>query len=180
MALVVGDPPWGDLAAWGELGRFAQRVLVPNGVLLGYIGTRWCYDVIRLLSTHLTPVRMAFLPSQHLNAWDPSVRCEEVGSFMAIMANGDFNPPGTWRNVVPGEVEGRRWHPYQRPLANVRHYIDAFTRPGDVVVDPFVGSGTTAIACVELDRRMVGCDNDPNAVQSTISRLASMNRPPPG
>ena len=76
---------------------------------------------------------------------------------MVIMSKGNFDPPGSWSNKVEGVVQDQRWH-CQRPLANVKHYVEAFSRPGDLVVDPFMGSGTTAVACAQLSRSFVGCD----------------------
>jgi DNA methylase len=173
-ALVVADPPWNDLKAWSETGRFARRVLNHDGILLGYVGNRWSFDAIKLLSTHLTPIRLAFLPSPHEDPFDATTNCLEVGSFMVVMSNGQFDPPGTWQNAVQSEVRGHRWHPFQRPLANVAHYVDAFTRPGDLVVDPFLGSGTTAVACLRPGRRFVGCDADPEAVLATNRRIEAL------
>ncbi len=175
-ALVVADPPLNDLRAWSETGRFARRVLAPDGILLGYIGNRWCFEAINLLSANLTPVRLAFLPAQHEDPFDSATNCLERGSFMVVMSNGEFFPPGTWQNAVESEVRGHRWHPFQRPLANVTHYVEAFTRPGDLVVDPFLGSGTTAVACLRLRRRFIGCDADPEAVLATNSRIEALTQ----
>jgi DNA modification methylase len=51
--------------------------------------------------------------------------------------------------------------------------IERLTNPGDLVVDPFLGGGTTAIVCRELGRRFVGCDIDPLAIDKTLRRLAA-------
>lgn len=173
-ALVVADPPWNDLVAWSAVGQFSAHVLQPNGILLAYIGTRWCFEAMDLLSAHLTRVRLAFLPAPHEQPWDPTVNCLEVGSFMVIMAKGAFDPPAPWSNMVEGVVRGQRWHPFQRPLANVKHYVEAFSRPGELVVDPFLGSGTTAVACAQLGRNFVGCDIVPDNVHATLTRLGTL------
>ena len=89
---------------------------------------------------------------------------------MVIMSKGNFDPPGTWSNKVEGVVQDQRWH-CQRPLANVKHYVEAFSRPGDLVVDPFMGSGTTAVACAQLSRSFVGCDIVPECFDATVMRL---------
>jgi site-specific DNA-methyltransferase (adenine-specific) len=183
-ALVVADPPWGEESAWSDLAEFAVRVLRPNGVVLAYLGTRAAFRAIDLLAARLTPVRLAFLPGPGWRPWDRSVRCHVAGSFMAVMAKGEFDPPGeSWTNMVE-RVEGeqdddRRQHQYQRPLSNVEHYVEAFTRPGDLVVDPFLGSGTTAVACARLGRRIVGCDVDAACIATTRSRLAEVAPAPP-
>jgi site-specific DNA-methyltransferase (adenine-specific) len=52
-------------------------------------------------------------------------------------------------------------HPTQKPLELVRRLVAAASRPGDLVVDPFAGSGTTFVACEALGRRWLGCEIDP-------------------
>lgn len=49
-------------------------------------------------------------------------------------------------------------HPTQKPIKLMRRVISAFTLPGQLVLDPFMGSGTTGVACVELGRRFVGIE----------------------
>jgi SAM-dependent methyltransferase len=170
-ALVVADPPWNDLDAWSAIGLFSARVLKPNGILLAYIGNRWAFEAMDLLSANLNRVRLAFLPVPHESPWDPAVNSHEAGSFMVIMSKGSFDPPGSWCNKVDGVVQGQRWHPFQRPLANVKHYVEAFSMPGDLVVDPFFGSGTTAVACAQLSRSFVGCDIVPENFNVAVARL---------
>jgi DNA modification methylase len=49
-------------------------------------------------------------------------------------------------------------HPTQKPIALMRWCIELFTFPGDTVFDPFMGSGATGVACVQLGRSFVGCE----------------------
>jgi len=55
-------------------------------------------------------------------------------------------------------------------------FIRLFTRPGETVLDPFLGSGTTAVACVELDRRYVGIEIDPKYIKIAHKRLETASR----
>ena len=50
-------------------------------------------------------------------------------------------------------------HPTQKPLALLERIITASTKEGDVIFDPFMGSGTTGVAAVKLRRSFVGIDN---------------------
>ncbi|WP_169740935.1 MULTISPECIES: DNA methyltransferase [Methylomicrobium] len=50
-------------------------------------------------------------------------------------------------------------HPCERPLDLMRHIVEASSRPGDMVLDTFDGSGSMAIACRALGRGFVGCEN---------------------
>ena len=57
-------------------------------------------------------------------------------------------------------------------------FIKLFTEPGDVVLDPFIGSGTTAVACVRLGRRYIGFEWNPEYVQVARERLEKESRQP--
>ncbi len=65
----------------------------------------------------------------------------------------------------------RTGFPTQKPLALYERIIEASTNPGDLVVDPFCGSGTTLIAAERLNRRWIGIDTNPTAIETTRGRL---------
>lgn len=65
--------------------------------------------------------------------------------------------PGVWTHSV--ERDGGRVHPTQKPLSLLVELLEDFTDPGDLVLDPFCGSGSLGIACVRLGRRYIGLDN---------------------
>ncbi len=65
---------------------------------------------------------------------------------------------GIYRHAIPNN--GSRYHPTQKPLKLMCELIDKHSDPGDMVVDPFLGSGTTALAADQLGRRFAGCDID--------------------
>lgn len=61
--------------------------------------------------------------------------------------------------VNPPTRDGR--HETEKPLSLMCELISLFTNPGDLVCDPFMGSGTTGLACMKLGRRFIGCEIDP-------------------
>lgn len=61
--------------------------------------------------------------------------------------------------ATPENVE--REHPCPRPLDQVAHIVTQWCKPGSVVLDPFMGSGTTAAACLRTGRRFIGIEIDP-------------------
>jgi DNA modification methylase len=61
---------------------------------------------------------------------------------------------------LPAESARRVGHPAPFPVALPRRFIELYTYAGDVVLDPFIGSGSTAVAAVEAGRRFVGYDLD--------------------
>ena len=76
---------------------------------------------------------------------------------------------GIYRHPIPRPVGGRS-HPTQKPEKLFLELVEKHSNPGDLVVDPFLGSGTTAAAAMRSGRRFAGCDIDQDYVQSSIER----------
>lgn len=62
-------------------------------------------------------------------------------------------------------------HPTQKPLALIEKLINEFTKYGDLILDPFMGSGTTAVACHKLKRRYIGFELDEEYFNIANERL---------
>ncbi len=73
-------------------------------------------------------------------------------------------------SIAPTSGE-RTGYPTQKPLALLERAIAATTDPGALVIDPFVGSGTTAVAAQRLGRRFIVGDSSPEAIEVTRGRL---------
>lgn len=67
-----------------------------------------------------------------------------------------------------------RFHPTQKPTELFETLIEKHSRPGDYVVDPFLGSGTTAVACLNTNRRFAGCELDFDYFKKIAQRLDSV------
>ena len=66
----------------------------------------------------------------------------------------------------------KRVHPTQKPIRLMRRIIEDFTKPGDTVFDPFTGSGTTGVACVQTGRKFIGCEISEEYVKIARRRIA--------
>jgi len=75
---------------------------------------------------------------------------------------------------IPAESATRVGHPAPFPVALVERCLHLFTYAGDVVLDPFMGSGTTAVAAAASGRRYVGYDTDGEYVRRARERVASL------
>lgn len=65
----------------------------------------------------------------------------------------------------------RGLHPNQKPVALIEYFLKTYTKPGDLVLDPYMGSGTTGAACMKLGRRFVGIEKDPKYFEVAQRRL---------
>jgi modification methylase len=73
---------------------------------------------------------------------------------------------------------GRKAHPTQKPEALLHRVLIASTRPGDIVLDPFFGTGTTGAVAKQLGRRFIGIERDPDYARAAEERIAKV-RPLP-
>ncbi len=170
--LIVTDPPYlvnytsrdgrtvaGDSSAHWLKPAFAEvyRVLKPNHFMVSFYGwnkvERFMYawkDAGFTPVSHLVFVKdyhskEGFAKSCHENAY--------------LLAKGNpakpSNPP---RDVLAWEYTGNVLHPTQKPVMALTPLIQAFSQVGDIVLDPFAGSGTTAVAAQQLNRKYIGIE----------------------
>jgi DNA modification methylase len=73
----------------------------------------------------------------------------------------------------PSESGGgfRRYHPTQKNLKMIEYLIKIHTNENDVVLDPFMGSGTTGVACMNLNRRFMGIELDESYFNIAKNRI---------
>lgn len=76
-------------------------------------------------------------------------------------------------DVVVSQDADKDHHAWGQSLEGFRQLVRAVSEPGDLVCDPFVGGGTTALAALKEDRRFIGIDVSIEAVQKTKDRLAA-------
>ena len=89
-----------------------------------------------------------------------------------LLAKGQPKPSAyPLPDVLEWHYTGNRLHPTQKPVRSLKPIIDAFTEPGQLVLDPFCGSGSTLLAAKILGRRFVGIDIDPQFCQVARERL---------
>jgi DNA modification methylase len=79
----------------------------------------------------------------------------------------DRSEDNVWECARPSRSEE---HPTMKPVALVARALKNSTRPGEVVLDPFLGSGSTLIACEQLERRCCGLELDPRYCDVVVKR----------
>jgi site-specific DNA-methyltransferase (adenine-specific) len=92
------------------------------------------------------------------------------------MKKPDLQMRSVWSipTPAPSEKEFGK-HPTQKPLALLRRIVQASTKPGDIIFDPFNGGGTTGIAATVVgDRKYIGCDINQDYLNLTVKKYQAL------
>ena len=91
---------------------------------------------------------------------------------MPFVSDGWMNP----RSVLTFSLDYcsrlRGNHPTQKPVALMEWLVSTYTNEGDIVIDPFMGSGTTGVACARLKRRFIGIEKSPEHFETAVARVS--------
>jgi len=173
---IVTDPPYdtAGMALYRDLSGFAARVLKQGRLLVAYCGKMDLPTLLGCLGEHLDYVWTAavFLPGRHSifrgrmirGRWRP----------VALFSAGPYEPQRWIIDTLIAEgvgVKGPDDHYWQQTVGPFERLIEQVTNRGQLVLDPFVGGGTTGLACLATGRRFLGCDIDPGAVSLSVERL---------
>jgi len=173
--LILTDPPYpGEfLPLFSELSVLAARVLKPGGLCLVYSGQIFLPDVMSRLCTALD------------YAWTFAIR-HSGGNQRIFKMNVNtawkpvialYKPPlSIWWDSFIDVVSGGRekdLHEWQQAESEAAYFIEHLTLPGQIVVDPFCGSGTVLKAAKNLGRQYQGIELDSEHVRQATRRLSA-------
>jgi hypothetical protein len=157
-------------AALPHVERLARRVIV----ILGCNSDPRCLDAV--------PASMPFVRAVWLRYEIPSAKGTVLNSGDVAYVFGDHHAK-TGTTLIPGEcsskgsVDNAREkydHPCPRDLGHMRWLVSRFTEPGDLVLDPFSGSGTTLQAARDHQRQSVGIEIEERFCRATEQRLRQL------
>jgi ParB-like chromosome segregation protein Spo0J len=173
---IVTDPPYpGEyLPLLSDLSRLAGRVLRPGGICAVMIGQSYLPEVYARLSEHLDYWwTIAYLTpgGQSAQVWQ-----RKVNTFwkpVLIFGRGRYE--GDWYGDVaksPVNDNDKDHHHWGQSEAGMADILERITKPGQIVLDPFLGAGTTGVAATLTGRRFIGCDIDAEHVTTAQARMA--------
>lgn len=189
--LIFTDPPYpGEyLPCYEWLARAAARVLKPGGFVIAMAGNLWLNQIYHMFDeSGLSYFYNGFHDSGEtgMPVWVNGKASRNCRAFTPIKmflcyARGLGNlHSGSFISVFRGSQKDKAFHHWGQDVASARYFIDFFSKPGDLVLDPFIGGGTTAVACELIGRRWIGCDLDPMALETTQMRLSGAAIPVQG
>lgn len=108
-------------------------------------------------------------PTRCFNVWKKLTISEKFSMAMAEYAWTSFNDNAKVWEYPP--QDSARFHPTQKPVKLIAKQIETYSKEGDLILDCFSGSGTTAIACHRLKRRFICIEKDKEYYEASVKRL---------
>jgi ParB-like chromosome segregation protein Spo0J len=175
--LIFTDPPYDreSIPLYGELAKLASRVLEDGGSLLTYAGHYTLPSIFDLMKNsgltywwiipvlHAGPFAKVF-PKQVTVTWKP---------LLWFVKGTKLRTPEFIRDSIQSELPDKDPHDWAQSTIEAEHIISKLTIENDVVLDPMMGSGTTGIAALKLNRKFVGIEKDKETFEIAISRIMS-------
>ena len=153
---IITDPPYPKeyLDCWTKLSRFSKRVLKPNGFCVAYSGQMHLPQVIKRMNEYLDYYWTFAVyhegQTQIVNGVNLICRWKPV----LIFQNGRKKINNTFQDYFISEQREKLGHDWQQSKSGVGYLIEMFTKPNDLILEPFAGSGTTIKASLEKGRRI--------------------------
>lgn len=183
IGLIATDPPWADLDAYRWLATFAADHLRNGGLLMVQCGNSGLAEVVPILSAKLQYLWTCAIVFHSPRAMNTNMRIAQAWRPVLMFTQGKWGVDGLHRQrdtvsdtITVSDNQPKDLHVWQQPLSPWIHWVRAWTRDGDLVCDPFTGSGTIAAATKEAggDRRFVGCEIDADHAKVAQGRIAML------
>jgi site-specific DNA-methyltransferase (adenine-specific) len=176
--LVLTDPPYGisqksggfrgkelNFGSWDKLSEkelqdiILQIIRVSKGSIFVFCSAEQLSYIIKEFSNNDLLIRQLiwYKPSAFSMNADKMYMWSTENIVWAKQRKALFNPR-LKRNLFICNTESERYHPTQKPLDLIKEFILDSTKEDMVVLDPFMGSGTTAVACKQLKRNFIGIE----------------------
>lgn len=173
--VIITDPPYPRefLALYEALACHAARVLKPGGSLVAMAGQTYLNQLYPMIDEHLTyHWTISYLTP---GGQSPQIWPRKVNTFWKPIlwyVKGEYS--GDWHgDVIKSDVNDndKRFHHWGQSESGIARLVDTFSSSGDLILDPFVGGGTTGIVAVAMNRRFIGIDISDEAITTTRQRL---------
>lgn len=159
---IITDPPYPKefIQCWSDLSLYAKEHLKEDGFLVAYSGKYYLSEVINRLSEHLTYVWTFCLYHTGKTRLLNFVNIMDGWKPILIFSKGMRKMRYSAYDVITSEQREKDKHKWQQSESSVKPLIEIFSRPGELIVDPFAGSGTFLKVAKEMKRNAIGAEID--------------------
>jgi 16S rRNA G966 N2-methylase RsmD len=175
--LIFTDPVYdrASIPLYGDLARESARALKSGGSLLVYAGQHSIASVINLMSEHL---RYWWLLAIRLSGGHGRLKgiFVEWKPLLWFVKNTRASTCEYVTDFLQSKPPSKRQHLWQQSETEAMYYISHLSKPGDTVLDPFAGTGTTLIVAHRLGRNAIGIEIDAETVKIARNHIQSAIR----
>jgi len=151
-----------------------SRVLRDGGHTYIFCDWRGLYAIYPLVESHLNVKNVLVWDKGSMGIGDLTNNWGYSHEFIIFATKGDrpHELTDATRNVLEHgrEVRTDYEHPTQKPVSLLSQLVETSTRENDLILDPFMGSGTTAVAAIQNDRDYIGFELDEDNYKGVIER----------
>lgn len=178
--VIITDPPYGKeyLSCYDDLALASAYLLKPGASLLVMIGQSYLPEILKRLNGNLTYhwiVNYLTPGGQSAQLW-----ARKVNTFWKPVL---WFVNGTYERDWVGDVtrsavndNDKRFHEWGQSESGMADLVKRFSKPNDLIFDPFMGAATTGKVAITLGRRFIGIDKDESAVSAAEQRLGVKRR----
>ena len=171
--VIITDPPYQReyIPLYGDLSLLASRVLKQGGSLIVMIGQSYMPEVIELLGRHMSYYWI--MPYLTPGGGSPLLYQKRVNTFWKPVL---WYVKGEYKGDYIGDIlkspeSDKRFHEWGQSLGGMQDIVSRLSNPNDVILDPFLGGGTTGAAAVSMGRKFIGTDIKPENVEISKKRI---------
>ena len=194
--LVIGDPPYNSKSiSWDHKDdqfQFtwlteAKRILKPGGSIYVFSNPGLMYgvegfmrqnfnlqNVIVWFHANLYGAGISYGKNRYKSTWEPVFYATKGTSPHNIQQKAYLKYGRSFDVIQIGAVLRNRLLKTQKPEKLIDRFVYCSSNEGDIVLDPFMGSGTTALVCRRLNRNFLGCDTNQDYVNKANQRIAGV------
>jgi len=170
---IITDPPYPKeyLPLYETLSIRANEWLKPTGLMLVMCGQSYLDEILALMTKHIAYYWMAayLTPGQPTPLRTRQVNC----SWKPILIFGNRDYKGKiFGDVFSSDRGEKEFHEWQQSVSGMEAIIKQFCLPGQSILDPFCGTGTTGIAALKYNCTFVGIELDPQTAEVAKGRLS--------
>ena len=171
---IITDPPYPIefIECWEMLSRIAERILKPSGFLIAYCGHINLNKVIKILDENLIFYWIcALIHKGNTKIVHPRNMMALFKPVLIYQKEPFKRHENIMEDVIEGSGREKDGHPWQQAEEEIKIFIEKFTRPNDLILDPFAGSGTIPVACFDLNRRVMAIDKEKENILKINRRI---------
>ena len=174
--LIFTDPPYGRkwIHLYWKTAEASERILKRSGFAVYYMSNYWLDKIFPLMLRHLNYFYVYWCRTPQSVSLFPKKVFARGKLLCAFVKGGGMAKRWHANEFLYKKEKRHRDDNWEQPVEEAEYFVTAFTDEEDLVLDFFLGSGTTAVACEKLNRRWVGIEIEEKYCEMAAKRISEV------